>query len=383
MNLIQKLILAGTVPVFAACSKAPVAAPAMPPPMVQIAAPEVRKVSDWDEFTGRTEAVESVEVRPRVSGHLQSVNFRSGQLVKKGDLLFQIDPRWHEAEMKRAVASAEVARARLTSAEAEAKRADDLARTRAISAEDAESRRNALAGAKAALQAAEAARDAATLDFEFTSVRAPIDGRISRALVTEGNHVSGVPGFTTMLTTIVSENPVYVYAAVDEANYVKYARLIAEKKLGNPQNAKVPAEVKITGDTEWKRKGWIESFDNRISAGSGAVVMRVLLENADGSVPVGSFARVRVPGGPDYDAMLVDEKLIGTDQSVKYVLTVAEGNIAAVAPVKLGKTIDGKRVVLEGLKPQDKLIVSNTQFVIPGMPVTPLPDAAPPKVAAN
>lgn len=379
---LPKLILAGTLLALASCTKAPEAPPAMPPPMVQIAAPEVRKVSDWDEFTGRTEAVESVEVRPRVSGHLQSVNFRSGQTVKKGDLLFQIDPRWHEAEMKRAVAAVELARSRLTSAEAEAKRADELARTRAISTEDAESRRNALAGARAGLQAAEAARDAATLDFEFTSVRAPIDGRISRALVTEGNHVSGVPGFTTMLTTIVSENPVYVYAAVDETNFVKYSRLIAEKKLGNPQSAKVPAEVKITGDTEWKRRGWIESFDNRISAGSGSVVMRVLLDNADGSVPVGSFARVRVPAGPDYDAVLVDEKLIGTDQSVKYVLTMAAGNLASVSPVKLGKTIDGKRVITEGLKPEDKLIISNTQFVIPGMPVVPLPDA-PAKVAAN
>ncbi len=374
----RKLILMGLAAALASCGKPPEAQMnVMPPPAVVLAAPVQKRVSEWDEFSGRVDAVESVEIRPRVSGHITEVKIHSGQLVKKGDILFQIDPRVPQAALKLAEANLEQAKARLESATLEANRVKGLVAAKAISTEDAESRRTTLNAAQAAVHATEAARDAATLELEFTTVKSPIDGRVSRALQTEGNYISGVAGFTTLLTTVVGVDPVYFYAAVDEASFLKYQRLIAGKKLASARDGAVAAELRLDGETGYPHKGVIESFDNKLDPATGSVVLRLKFSNPDGILVPGLFGRVRVPGSAPYDALLVDEKVIQTDQSQKFVLVADEKNLAGRRVIKLGPMIDGLRVVREGIEKTDRIITTNLQMVRPDGPVMPLPAAAP------
>lgn len=225
--------------------------------------------------------------------------------MKKGDVLFVIDPRWHQAEYQRAQANVAQARAKAEIAEREARRGEDLAKTKAISTEEADTRRSAFSSAQAALLSAEASRDTTKLDLDYTQVRSPIDGRVSRPLLTAGNYVSGVAGFTTLLTTVVSVESVYLYAAVDEARFLKYQRLVREKKLADPSTGKVPAEVQIDGETGHAHRGFIESFDNRLDAATGSIVVRALFPNPDGILVPGLFARVHIPAAAPYDALLV------------------------------------------------------------------------------
>src|SRR6059036_3470538 len=231
------------------------------PPVVTVAPVERQELIEWDEFTGRTEPVESVEVRPRVSGYVQEVRFQSGQLVKKGDVLFVIDPRWHQADFERRQAEAERAKVQLENARREADRTTQLLANKAISTEEADARVARFQEAKAALLAAEAARDSVKLDLEYTQVRAPIDGRVSRALLTEGNYVSGVSGTTTLLTTIVSLDPIYVYADVDENSLLKFNALAQAKKLESNGDGKFPVELQLADEEDFPHHGWIESFD--------------------------------------------------------------------------------------------------------------------------
>jgi RND family efflux transporter MFP subunit len=361
---------------LAACHHAPNAGPqGMPAPVVTVAPPMQKTVSEWDEFTARVDAVESVEIRPRITGHLTEVRFQSGQLVKKGDVLFVIDPRWHQAEFQRTEANVEQARSKAEIAEREAKRGEDLAKTKAISAEEADTRRSNAAAARGALLAAEAARDSAKLDLDFTQVRSPIDGRVSRPVLTTGNYVSGVAGFTTLLTTVVSVDSVYLYASVDEARFLKYQRLVREKKLTDASTGKVPAEVQLNGETGWPHSGFIESFDNRLDATTGSIVVRALFPNPDGVLVPGLFARVRIPASAPYAALLVDEKVIGTDQSERFVMTVGAGNMAEYKKVTLGPMFEGLRVIATGLAATDRVITTGLQMVRPGAPVSPQPAA--------
>ena len=333
---------------------------------------EPRRISDWDEFSARIEATDSVEIRPRVTGYIERVVFESGQMVKEGDVLFEIDPRFEQAGLDVADAAVAQVKARLLSAQSEADRVEALLKARAISSEEADTRRNALAVSKAAVKSAEASRNGAILNMEFTKVRSPIDGRVSRALQTKGNYISGVAGFTTLLTTVVSVDPMHVYASVDDANYFRYAKLIREKKLTDPSSSKVPVELKIEGDTEWAHQGWIESFDNRINPTSGSIALRAVFPNKEGILMAGSFARLRLPGSAEYDALLIDEKYIGTNQDVKYLMVVSPQSTAEIRPVTLGRTYEGQRVVLSGLTPQDKVIISGLQILPPGAPVQPI-----------
>ena len=368
----------------AACNK-PAANPGggMPPPMVTVSPPEQRTITEWDSFTARVDATETVEIRPRVTGHLAEVRFQAGQQVKKDEVLFVIDSRWHEAEYQLAEANVQSARAKWETAKLEAKRGEDLAKSKAISAEEGETRRSAAATAEAAFHAAEAARDTARLNRDYTMVRTPIDGVVSRPLLTAGNYVSGVAGFTTLLTTVVSDGDVFVYASVSEASYQKFQRLVRDGKLPDPRKGKVVAEVQIAGDTGYAHRGFIEHFDNRIDPATGSIVLRARIPNPNGQLVPGAFARLRIPSSAEYQALLVDEKVIGTDQSQKFVLTVGEKNLATYRPVKLGATIDGRRVITEGLTAADRVITSGLQMVRPGMPVQPMDGAAPAKTAAR
>ena len=360
---------------LSACKKPESAAgpggPQVPMPVMTLQ-PQPRQISDWDEFSARIEATDSVEIRPRVTGYIDRVTFESGQLVQEGDVLFEIDPRFQEAELAVADADVAQAKARLLSSQSEADRVEALMKARAISNEDADTRRNALAVAKAAVRSAEASRNGAILNMEFTKVRSPINGRVSRALQTKGNYISGVAGFTTLLTTVVSVDPMHVYASVDDASYLRYAKLIREKKLTDPSGNKVPVELKIEGDTDWTHQGWIESFDNRIDPTSGSIAVRAVFPNQDGILMAGSFARMRIPGSGPYEALLIDEKYIGTNQDVKFLMVVSKDSTAEVRPVELGRTYEGQRVVLGGLTTQDKVIISGLQILPPGAPVQPI-----------
>lgn len=342
-----------------------------PPPKVTVATVEQRELVEWDEFTGRTEAVEFVEVRPRVSGHIEAIHFKSGQMVKKGDVLFAIDPRWHRAEFSRRQAEFEQARVRLQNAEREAGRTAQLLANRAISTEEGDARSSRFLEAKAALLAAEAARDSAKLDLEYTEIRSPIDGRVSRELVSVGNYVSGLPGSATMLTTVVSVDPIYVYADVDENSLLKFNGLIRANKIASNREGKVPVELQLADEDGFVHRGQIESFDNKLDPNTGSILLRALFPNAEGRIVPGLFARIRVPGSAKYPALLVDERAIGTDQAQKFVLALTSSNTVAYRPVNLGAAVDGKRIVRSGLQAGEKIVINGLQRVRPGAPVTP------------
>ncbi len=341
------------------------------PPAVTVATVEQQELVEWDEFTGRTEPVEMVEVRPRVSGHIQEVRFQSGELVKKGAVLFVIDPRWHQAEFDRRQAEYEQAKVHRENAEREAKRTGQLLANRAISTEDAEAREARFQEAKAALLAAEAARESAKLDLDFTEVRAPIDGRVSRALVTPGNYISGVAGATTVLTTIVTVDPIYVYADVDENSLLKFNALFHDRKTSAGTEARVPVELQLADEEGFPQRGYIESFDNRLDPNTGSILLRAVFPNPDGRIVPGLFARIRVPLSERHPALLVEERAVGTDQGQKFVLALSATNTVEYRPVKLGPGVNGKRIVRVGLKPGEQVVVNGLQRVRPGMPVTP------------
>ena len=328
----------------------------MAPPNVTIAPVERKEIVEWSEFTGRVEPVESVEVRPRVSGYIQEVRFQSGQLVKKGDVLFVIDPRWNQAVFDQRQAEYEQARR-------EEERTVQLLANQAISTEEADAR-------KARNDEAKAALDSARLDLEYTQVRAPIDGRASRALLTEGNYVSGVAGSASLLTTIVSVDPVYVNADIDEAAYLKFNDLVRAKKLGDDDGGKIPVEMELADEQGFPHLGRIESFDNHLNPGTGSILLRAVFRNDSGSIVPGLFARIRIPLSDRHPALLVDERAIGTDQSQKFVLALTPTNTVAYQPVQLGPLVEGQRVVRSGLQAGDEIVVNGLERVRPGMPVT-------------
>lgn len=337
-----------------------------PPPVVTVASVEQREITEWQEFTGRTEAVEAVEVRPRVSGHIQDVRFQSGQLVKRGDVLFVIDPRWYQAEFDRRQAEYEQARVRLENAERMAARAARLLASRAISSETADTSESQFQEAKAALLAAKSLMEFARLDLEFTEIRAPIDGRVSRALMTAGNYVIGG---SSLLTTLVSVDPIFVYADVDENSLLKFNALAGER--GAAGDRKIPVELELADEQGFPHRGSVESFDNRLDPNTGTILLRAIFPNPEGRIVPGLFARIRVPTSGKHSAYLVEESAIGTDQSQKFVLALGDGNTVEYRKVKLGPSIDGKRIVREGLRAGEKIVVNGLQRARPGLPVSP------------
>lgn len=371
LSFAKTATVAGLLTILAAGCGAKAVQQQAPPPPVTVAPVEQKELVEWDEFTGRTEAVESVEVRPRVSGYIQEVRFQSGQLVKKGDVLFVIDPRWLQASFNQLQAQAESAEVQLENAKRESDRAADLLASKAISTEDSDARVARFHEAKAALEAASAARDFAKLDLDYTQVRAPIDGRVSRALLTVGNYVTGGSGAASVLTTLVSVNPVYVYADIDEDSLLKFNALAQAKKLETGSNGQIPIDLQLADETGFSHAGHIESFDNRVDRNTGSILLRGVFSNDDGKIVPGLFARIRIPLSARHTAMLVSEKAIGTDQAQKYVLTLSASNTVTYTAVKLGPAVDGKRIIRSGLSSGDKIIVNGMERIRPGMPVTP------------
>jgi multidrug efflux system membrane fusion protein len=353
-------------------SQAATGAAAPPAPEVSVAPVEQRDVTLWDDYTGRVSAVQSVELRPRVSGYVERVAYEEGQEVAKGDLLFVIDQRRYRAALAQASADLERAQSEASLAATQAARARKLAASKAISREDLDTRTAAVAQTAAAVHAAKAAVASAKLDLEFTEVRSPIDGQAGRALVTIGNLAQADQ---TLLTTVVSLDPVYVDFAIDEQSSLRYGDLARE---GERRRAGNPVLVALADESGYPHAGTVDFIDNHVDPGTGTLDARALLANPDHEFKPGLFARVRLEGSARFKALLIDDKAVLTDQDRTYVYVVGAGNKALRKDVELGRKVPaatrGKslRVVTGGLAAGDRVIVDGVQKVFfPGMPVAP------------
>jgi multidrug efflux system membrane fusion protein len=372
-----------------ACQKAAPPA-ARPPSPVTASQPAQREVVEWDEYPGRLDAVATVEVRARVSGYLQSVQFKDGAEVKKGDLLFVIDPRPYQADLDHAEANLKQAETRLQLACNDLTRAERLLQSKAISAEEADSRSNAKREAEALVQSARALVETAKLNFEYTHITAPVDGRIGRKLMTEGNLVNGNQGQSTLLTTIVSVDPIYCYFDADERAALKYQQMTREGKGENMRDGQVVCELELANETGFPHKGVLDFVDNRVDSATGTLRVRGLFSNPspDRVLQPGYFARVRVPGSGKYRTLLVPDQAVGTDQGQKFLYVINDQDTVEYKMVKLGPIIDGLRVIREGIQSNDWVMVNGLMSVRPGVKVAPKREAlagtpAPPLAAAK
>lgn len=366
---------------FTQCQRGPsealgdaAAAPSMPPSPVTLEPVEERRLVEWSEFTGRVEAMEMVELRPRVSGYLHAVHFEAGQLVEKDQPLFTIDQSAFKTRLAQAAAELKRAEVAVMTTKKEFDRVKMLLEARALSPEQADARESAYLQAEAALEGAKAAHHSAEIELSHTEVRAPIAGRISRALVTPGNYVSGMPGGATLLTTIVTVNPVYVYVDIDENSLLQLQNLRRQNQLLLDQDGHIPVLMQLSGEEGFPHQGFIESFDNRLDAATGSLVVRAQFEDPDGMLTPGLFARVKIPMTAEYAALLVTDSAILTDQANKYVLGVSSDHLSEYRPVVLGPAYEGKRIVRSGLNKGDSIIVNGqARLPMPGMPVMPVP----------
>jgi membrane fusion protein, multidrug efflux system len=364
-------VLAVVSAVLSACARneaATHAAAAMPPPQVTVAQVLSKPVTEFDEFTGRFEAIERVEVRPRVNGYISSVNFTEGSEVKKGDVLFVIDQRPYIADLKHAQAQLAQTKSALALAKSEKARAENLLAQHAISQEEYDTRSSGLEQAEANVQLAEANLDSAELNMTYTKVIAPISGRISRANVTLGNLVTNGQ---TLLTTLVSIDPIYVRFDGDEQAYLRYVKEAKDRAAAGSKEASSPVLVALANEQGFPHSGVMVFLDNEVDPATGTIRTRAKLDNHDRAFTPGLFARVRLLGDKKYNALLINDSAVGTDQTVKYVLVVGADNKVEYRPVKLGPVIDGLRVIREGLKESDTIVVNGLQRVRPGSPVTP------------
>jgi RND family efflux transporter MFP subunit len=400
------------------CNQAPDEIPQPPPVEIIVATPIKKQIVEWDEYVGRLDAVDFVEVRARVSGYLQSIHFEEGQVVNKGDLLCVIDPRPYVAELNRAKAQLEEAKASLTKskaqleqAKAQVSRADaghEYARRRvarnktlvpsgAITQEEFDlqeaellqaqadvegakaqiaASEAAIATATAAVVAAEAAVASAELNLEYTRVSAPIKGRVSRREVTEGNLISGGTLQTTLLTTIVLLDPIHCYFDADEQAFLKYMRLSMEGKRQSSRDVKNPVYIALADETHgYPHKGHMDFVDNRLDPNTGTMRGRAIFANPDHSLTPGLFARLRLPGSGRYEAVLISDSAIGNDQSEKFVFVVDKDNTVRRQAIEIGPTSSGLRVVRKGLDGTERIVLRGLQRVRPGLQVAPIAEA--------
>ena len=348
---------------------------APPPPTVSVVQPVEREVVEWDEYIGRLESPETVEVKARVSGYLDKVHFKEGKEVQKGDLLFTIDRRPYQAEYDRAEAEHQRAESQAELAKNDAERAKRLIATKAVSEEDFDTKTRSYASALAALKAAQAAMDSARLNLNFTELRSPVQGRASRAMVTEGNLISGgVSGAgATLLTTVVSQDPLYCYVDVDERSILKYIQLRREGKRESALDKPIPVEMALADEVGYPHKGFTDFVDNKVDPTTGTLRCRGVFPNPERTLGPGFFARMRIPGSGKYPALLIPDRALNADQAQKFVYVVNAGRKVEFRPVKIGPMIDGLRVVKEGLKPGEQVIVEGLMRVRPGIAVDPKP----------
>jgi RND family efflux transporter MFP subunit len=377
--------IAGFVFCWAGCGEQVSEPPKQPPPEVTISKPVTREVTDYFEFPGQIEAVGEVEVRARVTGYLTKVNFVDGQNVKKGDLLYEIDPRPYQAELDRAKGELARLRALADKAKADLARSERLRPSGAVSQDEYEQHVANLAVHRASIQSAEAAIRDAQLNLEFTTIASPIDGRVSRTRITEGNLVQPGPGDATVLTTVVTTNPVYVYFNMDEHVLLQYQELAL--RTGQELHPKILkqqrflVEMGMANEDGFPHAGILDFADNKIDRNTGTLRTRGVFENAKEYLTPGLFVRVRIPFGKPHQSLLVNERAIGTDQRQKYLLTVNKGDVVEYRRVTVGRLLDGLRVIETGLKPDELVIVSGLLRARPGAKVQ--PKAAASNVAAQ
>jgi multidrug efflux system membrane fusion protein len=343
---------------------------APPPPTVSVAQVLQRQVKDWDEFTGRLQAVETVEIRPRVSGYIDRVAFTEGGMVKRGELLFVIDPRPYQAEYDRSAADVKRYKTALELARIELSRVQRLKDSGAVSEEELDERKSTVAQAEANVAAAEASLEAASLNLGFTRVTSPIVGRVSRAEVTRGNLVTGGSNGGTLLSSVVSMDPIYLYFDADEQSYLRYKNLEASGGPGST-DAQRPVQVGLANEEGFPHPGTLDFVDNQLNPQTGTIRARAVLQNHGGQFTPGLFARVQLLVSGEYPAILIEDRAVNTDQDQKYVFVLGANNQIEYRKVKLGRVIGGLRVVREGLKPADVIVVNGAQRVHPGVTVTP------------
>ncbi|MFK0090358.1 multidrug efflux RND transporter periplasmic adaptor subunit MexE [Pseudomonas sp. NPDC090755] len=350
--------------VMSACGRTPEAVQAPAATKVSVAKVLEQPINEWDEFTGRLEAPETVEVRPRVSGQIDQVAFTEGAQVKKGDVLFQIDPRPFQAEVRRLEAQLQQARATAIRSENEASRGERLRSSNAISAELAESRSSAAAEARAGVAAIQAQLDLARLNLSFTRVTAPISGRVSRAQFTAGNIVTAD---VTPLTSVVSTDKVYAYFDADERVYLKYTQLARDGQRGQS----TPVYLGLSNEQGNPHLGQMNFVDNQVNPKTGTIRGRAVFDNSDGQFTPGLYARLKLVGSATYSAVLINDEAVGTDLGKKFVLVMDKDNKAAYRAVELGPKLEGLRIVRSGLSKDDRIVVKGLQRVRPGSPVDP------------
>ena len=354
---------------FSSASFAQGGPPAMP---VTVSEPLAKRVTQWDEYSGRFEAVATVEVRARVSGFIDKIDFRDGQIVKEGDPLFTIDRRPYEIAVESAEAEVARNKAQVDLAELQVDRGASLIASRTITEAEQDSRKSTLAVARAQLKSAEAALRNAQLNLEWTNVTAPIAGRISDRKVDAGNLISGGQTGATLLATIVTLDPIRFVFDISEADHLRYSRLILSGALASSRDGANPVRIRLSDETDWKRTGKVDFVDNAMTARSGTIRVRALVENKDQLLTPGIFGRLQLFGG-EYDALLVPDSAIISDQARKIVFTVGDDGVVQAKPVTLGTIVDGLRVIRSGLAPTDKVVLDGlaNPMVRPGAKVVP------------
>src|SRR6202453_3274791 len=353
------------------CGKSGEAGQAPPPPQVSVATVLEKRVEGWDEFTGRFQAVETVEIRPRVSGYIDRVAFKEGALVKSGDLLFIIDPRPYQAEYDRAAADLKRYKTALDLARIESVRVQRLRKSGAVSQEELDERTSTVAQAEANVAGAQATLESAQLNLGFTRVTSPITGRVSRAEVTRGNLVTGGNNGGTLLSSVVSMDPIYLYFDSDEQAYLRYIQLARNGPRTSPREAANPVHIGLANEEGFPHSGTMDFVDNQLNPQTGTIRARAVFANKDGLYTPGLFARVQLVGSDEYDAILIDDRAVNTDQSQKYVLLLGPDNKVENRTIKLERVFDGLRIVREGLKTGDVIVVNGAQRVHPGLTVAP------------
>jgi len=372
LHCLSRYALSGLLLLMTACAQQQPAAPPPPPPKVTVSQPVSREVTEWEEYTGRLEAIESVEVRARVNGYLQSIHFKNGVTVKQGDLLFVIDPRPYQTELERAKAELALATARLERMGKDLARAQMLVRSRAVSEEEVDTRISDQRQAQESVQAARATVNAAQLNVEFTQVRAPINGRISRNLVSVGNLINGGTTQSSLLTTIVSLDPIYCYFEADERAYLKGIRQLRNGDHANSRAGKQPVYMALADEENFPHQGSIDFVDNRLDQNTGTITARAVIPNPDLLLAPGLFARLRIPSGSKYKALMLPPEALGSDLSQQFVFVVDAQNLVQYRKVTPGPIIDGWRVIRDGIQPDDWVIVKGVQRVRTGAKVDPL-----------
>jgi membrane fusion protein, multidrug efflux system len=354
------------------CDGKPAASSSPPPPPVTVARPLHKAITEWDEYTGRFSAVASVEVRARVSGFIDSVHFKDGQLIKQGDLLFVIDPRPYKLAVEQSMAEVARAKARLDIATLDVERAAPLVRSQTLTEREFDTRRSTQRDTAAQVASAEASLKQAQLNLEWTEVRAPISGRISDTRVDAGNLISGGQAGATLLTVIVSIDPIRFVFDGSEADFLRYSRLAATGARPLSRDVQNPVSVRLADESEYKHHGRMDFVDNVLNPRTGTIRGRAVFENKDGLLTPGFFGRLRLFGG-EHEALLVPDSAIASDQSRKIVFTVADDGTVGTKLVELGPIVEGLRVIRAGLAPADRIVIDGLQRARPGQKVTPEP----------